>query len=83
LIHLKLHKSEVARRVDAKSFRVTKNIEKTLVFNVYTGCNGEGHICMQDNIIIGHLHEGKSIETLEYEDVRSLEFERKLQEGLQ
>jgi hypothetical protein len=78
LIHLKLRKSEVARRLDDESFRITKNTEKTLFLELYAGYNGEGNVCTWVGSITGHVHEGKMIKILEYEDVRSLEFESKL-----
>jgi hypothetical protein len=62
LIHLKLHKSEVARRVDDESFRITENTEKTLVFEVYAGCSGaRAHMYIQASSIIGCVHEGKAL----------------------
>jgi hypothetical protein len=44
LIHLKLKNSEVVQRVDEESFGIAEILKKTLVFYVYVGCSGEGHV---------------------------------------
>jgi hypothetical protein len=60
---MKLCKSEVAQRLDDESFRITKNTEKTLVFEVYMGCIGVVCVCTWDNSIIWNAHEVKFLET--------------------
>jgi hypothetical protein len=52
---MKLCKSETTRRVDGESFRVAKMLKKTLVFEVYAGCSGRGHVHTWASSMKGHI----------------------------